>query len=258
MYIRLALLPQVFRFNLNIKLGFVTTLLTGMIFVSDAIIACQTLHDELNLAMHETGCRPPVIWVESDYHNDPNQLRAKLQEEIDSLKNIDNILFVYGCCGNGLVGLKASTANLIIPKTEDCISMVLSRPDEKFERHKQTYFLTKGWMEGSKSIFVEYEHALKRYGEKRTKRLFEVMLKHYHYFMLIDTGAYNLEDCLRKAEELAQNTALELVMAKGDIWFLKKLLTGPYDEDFCVVPKGGTVSITHLGLAHTVPAHQAI
>lgn len=226
--------------------------------MSEVIIACQTLYDELNLAMHETGCRHPVIWVESDYHMEPNMLRIKLQEEIDNLKNTNNILFAYGCCGNGLVGLKATTANLIIPKKEDCISMVLSRPGKKFERQKQTYFLTRGWMEGPKSLLVEFEHARKRYGETRAKRLFKFMLKHYHYFMLIDTGAYDLKDCLSKAEELANNTGLELVVAKGGIWLLKKLLTGPYDEDFCVIPKGGTVNPGHFGLADPVPAHQVI
>jgi len=224
----------------------------------DVIIACQTLYDELNLAMRETGCRRPVIWVDSDYHSDPDQLRAKLQEEIDNQENIEKIFLAYGCCGNGLVGLKASTADLIIPKAEDCISMVLSRPGVKFQRPKHAYFLTKGWMEGSRSIFVEYEHALKRYGQARTKRLFEIMLKTYHNFVLIDTGAYNVSDCLKKVEALAQNINLEPVVSKGGIWFLKKLLTGPYAEDFCVIPKGGVVHIGHFGTAGNVPAHQAI
>ncbi|WP_027363909.1 DUF1638 domain-containing protein [Desulfotruncus alcoholivorax] len=226
--------------------------------MNEVVIACQTLSDELELAMQETGCRFPVIWVESDYHNDPSQLRTKLQEEIDSQRNIDNILLAYGCCGNGLVGLRATGANLIAPRTEDCISMVLSQPGEKFERLKQTYFLTKGWMEGSKSIFVEYDRALKRYGEQRTKRLFDVMLKHYNYFMLIDTGAYNPADCLSKAEGLARNTGLKLVVAKGDIWFLKKLLTGPYDQDFCVIPKGESVNISHFGLVQKELSHQVL
>jgi len=88
--------------------------------------------------------------------------------------------------------------------------------------------------------------------------LFEVMLKHYHYFMLIDTGAYNLEDCLRKAEELANNTGLELIVAQGGIWLLKKLLTGPYDEDFCIIPKGGLVNVSHFGFANGEPFHQAV
>lgn len=222
------------------------------------IIACQTLRDELNLAIHETGCQYPVIWVESDYHIDPEKLRIKLQEEIDALENVGGILFAYGCCGNGLVGLRASSADLIIPKTDDCISMILSQPGEKYQRHKQTYFLTRGWMESSKSIVNEYRHALERYGEKRAKRLFELMLKHYNYLMLIDTGAYNLNECLTRAKELAGNINLELNVEKGDIWFLEKLLTGPYDQDFCIIPKGGVVSISHFGYYYKDSSQQAL
>lgn len=226
--------------------------------MNDVIIACQTLRDELDLAMRQTGIWYPVIWVESDYHNDPNQLRAKLQQEIDGQTGAGNILFAYGCCGSGLVGLKATSANLIIPKTEDCISMVLTRPGEKFIRPKETYFLTRGWMEGSKSIFVEYEHALKRYGEARTRRLFDVMLKHYRYFMLIDTGAYPVEGCLGKVQELAQNTGLQTVVSEGGLWFLKKLLTGPHGQEFCVVPRGSTVDISCFGMARHVPSQQSL
>ncbi|ADG83460.1 hypothetical protein Tfer_1304 [Thermincola ferriacetica] len=222
------------------------------------IIACETLLDELNLAIRETGCQYPVIWVESEYHIDPNELRKRLQKEIDALTNVDNILFAYGCCGNGLVGLKASTANLIIPKTDDCISMVLSEPGKIFERRKETYFLTKGWMESSKGLLNEYWHTLKRYGEKRAKKIFALMLKHYHHLMLIDTKAYNLEEWLNKARELAQNTHLELAVTEGGIWFLKKLLTGPYDENFCVVKKGETVNIGHFRHQYSEPSHQAI
>lgn len=222
------------------------------------VIACQTLADELNLAMQETGCQYPVIWVDSEYHLDPDKLRAKLQEEIDALENTDSILFAYGCCGNGLVGLKASTANLVIPRTDDCISMVLSKPGEKFERQKRTYFLTKGWMEGSKSILTEYNHALDRYGEKRAKRLFELMFKHYTHLMLIDTGAYDLDTYADKAGELAKKMNLELVPAKGGVWFLRKLLTGPYDQDFCMVEKGGTVEMSAFGYAGGKVSHQLL
>lgn len=212
-----------------------------------AIVACQTLQDELNLAIKETDCQYPVIWVDSEYHIDPNKLRTKLQQEIDALKDVDSLLFAYGSCGNGLVGLTASTSNLIIPKTDDCISMVLCRPSEKLERHKETYFLTKGWIDSSKGLSFEYQHCVQRYGETRARRIFELMLKHYNYLMLIDTGAYNLEEYIGKAEELAQKLKLEMILEKGEIWLLKKLLTGPYDADFCVVQKGGTVNMADFG-----------
>lgn len=231
---------------------------TGDDFINDIIIACQTLRDELKLAIRETGCQTPVIWIDSDYHNDPNQLRDRLQQEIDSLTGRENILLAYGCCGTGLVGLKATGGNLIIPKTEDCISMVLGRPGEEFARLKQTYFLTKGWIEGAKSIFVEYDHALKRYGPIRTKRLFEVMLKHYRYLMLIDTGAYDFDYCYSKTEELAQKIGLEPAVSKGDTWHLKKLLTGPHDKDFCVIPPGGSVELSHFGLVQKVAVRQLV
>ena len=207
-----------------------------------AIIACETLRDELNLEIQETGCQYPVIWVSSDYHIDPDKLRLKLQQEIDALANFDSILFAYGSCGNGLVGLRASTANLIIPQTDDCISMILSQPGQKYERHKQTYFLTKGWLEGSKSLAVEHAHTIKRYGEARAKKLFAMMFEHYRYLMLIDTGAYRPEDYFAQVKELGQDLSLEPIVGKGNLWFLKKLLLGPYDQDFCIIPKGETVT----------------
>lgn len=222
------------------------------------IIACETLLDELNLALRETGCRYPVTWVEAEYHIDPDKLRIKLQQEIDAVTGADALLFAYGCCGNGLVGLKATTADLIIPKTDDCISMVLSEPGQAFERMKETYFLTKGWLQSPKGLLEEYRHTLERYGEKRAGRIFALMLKHYRHLMMIDTKAYDLEEWVDKARELARLTRLELSVTEGGVCFLKRLLTGPYDENFCVVKKGAAVGITHFLDQRRVAPRQVI
>jgi hypothetical protein len=209
-----------------------------------AVIACQTLGDELTKAIHDTGCRYPVFWVDSEYHLDPNKLREKLQQEIDSLQDFDCVLLAYGSCGNGLVDLAATTADLIIPRTDDCISMVLSEPGKTFDRLKETYFLTKGWMEGSKGLLNEYRSAMERYGEARTKRIFGLMLKHYQKLLVIDTKAYNIDEWMHKAQEIAEITNLQLETTDGSIWFLKQLLTGPYDENFCVIKKGQKVNLS--------------
>jgi hypothetical protein len=213
----------------------------------NVIIACEVLKDELEKVIQETICQYPIIWVESQYHIEPNKLRAKLQQEIDALEGVDNILFAYGNCGNGLVDLNATTANLIIPKTDDCISLFLTKPREKFQRMKKTYFLTKGWIDSSKSIMKEYTYTLNRYGPKRTERLFEVMLRNYQYLLLIDTDSYSMEDYTEKVREFAEKMKLELMVTKGDLWFLKKLLIGPYDENFCVIPKGQKVNLNNFG-----------
>ncbi|NLZ54713.1 MAG: DUF1638 domain-containing protein [Thermoanaerobacteraceae bacterium] len=211
------------------------------------IIACETLKDELNTAINNTGCRLPIIWIDSKYHIEPGGLRKKLQQEIDSVNNADKILLAFGCCGNAMIGIKASTADLIIPKTDDCISMVLSKQGEKFKRAKKTYFLTKGWIESSRSLAAEYQRAVERYGKEKSEKIFKFMLNSYKYLMLIDTRAYDVEKYKSKAEKIAQITNMELIIEKGSLWFLEKLLTGPHDENFCIIPKGQEVKICHFG-----------
>lgn len=211
------------------------------------IIACETLKDELTTAINTTGCRLPIIWIDSKYHIEPGRLRKKLQEEIDSITTAHNILLAFGCCGNAMIGVKASTANLIIPKTDDCISMVLSKQGEKFERAKKTYFLTKGWIESSRSLTAEYERAVERYGKEKAEKIFKFMLNSYKYLMLIDTQSYDVNKYKGKAEGIAQITNMKLIIEKGSLWFLEKLLTGPHDENFCIIPKGQEVKICHFG-----------
>ncbi|TYP57566.1 DUF1638 domain-containing protein [Thermosediminibacter litoriperuensis] len=215
--------------------------------MKNIVIACQTIYDELNLAINETRSEYPVIWVDSEYHSDPDRLRLKLQQEIDSQKNVDNIILAYGFCGNAILGLTASTANLIFPKTDDCISMLLSKPGEKSQRVKDAYYLTRGWIKSPRSLMMEYKNALKRYGEEKTKRIFQRMLKNYNKLMLIDTGAYNVADCWNEAQKIAGTIGLELVTEKGDLWLLKKMLTGPYDDNFSIINKREKVNIAHLG-----------
>lgn len=212
-----------------------------------ALIACETIKHELDAAMNKTGKRFQTILVDSDYHNDPDKLRTVIQEYIDSMKDKKRILLGYGCCGNALVGIEATTAELVIPKTDDCISMMLSKKGEKFNRASKTYFLTKGWIESPKSLAGEYYRALEKYGEDKAKRIFELMLKNYEYLMIIDTGAYDLSECMGKAEEIARFTKLKLIIEQGDVWYLEKLLTGPYDNDFSIIPKGEKIKISHFG-----------
>lgn len=205
------------------------------------VIACETLKDELTGAVNKTGCHLPIIWVDSVYHTDPEKLREKLQQEINYAEKADNILLAFGSCGNAVAGLKATSANLIIPKTDDCISMLLSRQGEEFKRAERTYFLTRGWIESTRSLEAEYERDLERYGRKTTERIFKLMLGSYRYLMLIDTGHYDVNKYRSRAERIAGITNLELITESGSIWLLEKLLTGPYDDNFYIIPKGREV-----------------
>jgi len=213
--------------------------------VKNVIICCEVLKSELALAMEKTGVSYPVIWISSDYHMNPEKLRAKLQSEIDQVQDADRILLGYGCCGNAIIGLKATSADLLFFKAEDCIQIMLTRPNTKFERQKATYFLSKGWLEGTKSILKEKEHMIQRYGEKRANRLLKSMLQNYRYLLFIDSGVVDektLDSMIETSRQFAAGADLELKIEKSDCWLLEQLLTNHENANLHLVARGNTVT----------------
>lgn len=214
--------------------------------MGNMIIACDTLKYEVLLAQKNTGNEDPVIWVDGMLHMDPDRLRAKLQSTLDQEGTWDRVLFAYGNCGNALVGLLSDRYTMVIPKTADCISMLLHRREDAISR--DTYFLTKGWIELEKSIIKEYTHCLERYGQEKTKQIFKVMLNNYNNLILIDSGAYDLREYMEISKDLAQKIHLDFRVEPGEVGFLEKLFSGDWDQDFCVIEPGKAVGLDDFGL----------
>lgn len=203
------------------------------------IIACETIKNELTLASEKTGIFLETIWMANQLHDSPERLRDALQGEIDRVETtFDQILFAFGNCGNGLLGLKSEHAIMIIPKYGDCIDLFLSEKENLDRIRTTTYFLTEGWLKGQKTVDKEYEYTKEKYGEKRAKRVMDMMFKHYENLMLIDTGAYELESSLPRVNDIAELIDLQVVIDKGSISPFEKLLTGDWDEHFCVISPG--------------------
>jgi hypothetical protein len=210
------------------------------------VIACHTISDEIDKTIAETGTQHPVIWIESGLHNYPKILHDKLQEVISNISNVDNIIMAFGYCGNALLGIHADNARMIIPRVDDCISLLMGSYQKRAELSAEmaTYFLTKGWIENENNIIREYERCIERYGEKRADRIMHLMLAHYRRLVLIDTGAYSMDDsCLEKSYAFAGKLGLKHQIVTGSLVFLKKLLTGPWDDDFIILQPGEELSL---------------
>ncbi|HHV35462.1 MAG TPA: DUF1638 domain-containing protein [Syntrophomonadaceae bacterium] len=210
------------------------------------IIACHTISDEVNKVIAEAGIDYPVIWIESGLHNFPETLRERLQEQINKIANVEHIILVYGYCGNALLGIYSHNAKLIIPRVDDCISLLLGsyQKREALSNELGTYFLTKGWIENENNIIKEYERCVERYGQEQSERVMKIMLEHYKRLVLIDTGAYSLDDeCLEKSYVLAKKVGLRYQIETGSLNLLKKLLSGPWDDDFVILQPGEALSM---------------
>lgn len=209
-------------------------------------IACKTIEDEVNSIRKTLPESYPLIWVESGLHNYPAQLKDRLQEEIDKLADVDNIVLIFGYCGNSVEGLISSNAQLVIPKVDDCISMLLGGNEARLEESRQrpSYYLTDGWLRYENNIFWEYLHCREKYGAVRTQRIFKSMLAHYTTLNFIDTGTYNVEQVMAKTAELATTANLEQQVISGNLILITKALRGEWDENFLKVGPGVPV---HFG-----------
>jgi hypothetical protein len=222
--------------------------------MQNILIACQTISNEVEQALSEINNEISLLWIESGLHSYPDSLRNRLQEEINKLEGYDNILMAFGSCGNSLLGLTTTHSRLIVPKVDDCISILLGSyaRRHKFMKEKGTYFLTQGWLEYENNINKEYEHCVERHGEEKTNHIFKIMLENYRRLMVIDTGAYCLDTCLKKTIPLAEKLGLEHQITKGSTKLIKQLITGPWDEKFAILQPGEILDLNHFGFGCTL------
>lgn len=231
--------------------------------MSNVILACEILEDEIKRALAISGCHDEnMIWIDSSLHMFPKKLHDKLQEEIyiiDEKGIAESILLSFGYCGNAVLGLKSNKSTLVLPKANDCIEMFFYANPDKFKvRGQGCYFLTRGWLKNKYNIVSEYDRYMERYGPKVTKRIMDTMLAHYHAFTLIDTDSYPVEDSISLAEEAAEKLNLEVNCQKGSIQLLVKLFSGNWDDDFYKIPPGEEITLNHFEGLDLMPSQGQI
>lgn len=200
------------------------------------IIGCETLERELSAAVRETACPYPVLWIQAGLHNVPEKLQLAVQEKIDSCTHYQRILLAMGYCGNSVVGLHTGEAELILPRADDCIS-ILCGSQEKRLTFPETYFFTEGWLREERTIWQEYQYTAEKYGPKRAQRIFQTMLHNYRYCALLDTGCFDGAAVGGEVRRIADRLGLSYQVIPGTISYLCQLLTGPWPTDrFLTVP----------------------
>lgn len=207
------------------------------------VIACATVIEEM-LPTLPTEMAYEIL--DFGLHLNPGNLRETLQTTIDTAATeFDTILLGYGLCSMAVVGLKATNCTLVVPRVDDCIAIFLGSRAAYQQQSSQepgTYYLTKGWIEVSDTPFEEHKRLVDRYGKARADRMIKLMLKHYTRLAYIDTGQYNQEHYRDYARRTAEQFDLRFEEIDGSDALVKKLIFGPWDDDFVVTPPGQTIS----------------
>ncbi len=216
-------------------------------------IACKTLEEEVKLVLRRIERpKPELIWVESGLHNTPEKLRARLQLELDGLREVGRVLLIFGICGNSALYLRSRDFEIILPRVDDCITLMLGSFYErrKISSEVGTYFLTRGWLRNESNIYSDYQYALKKYGKRITEEIYKTLLAHYIQLGLIDTGAYDFEEFLKETKIISTTLGLTQRPIKGTLSYLEQLLTGPWPEiAFVTVPKYHEITSSMLDIS---------
>jgi hypothetical protein len=207
------------------------------------VVACATVIEEMLPLLPQD-----VAYEILDFglHRTPEKLRSKLQKTIDAASaTADTIILGYGLCAMAVVGLNATACTLVVPRVDDCIAIFLGSATVYKQQTSQepgTYYLTKGWIEVNDTPFAEHVRLVERYGPERAERMIQLLLKNYTRLALINTGHYDLERYRDYTRRMAEQFGLRYEEIPGSTALVKKMLYGPWDDDFVVARPGETIS----------------
>jgi hypothetical protein len=214
------------------------------------IIACETVINEMLDFM------PPEMKyqsIEPGLHLKPDKLKGVLQQTIDQITaDTDTIILGYGLCSMAVIGLQAAKSTLVVPRTDDCIAMLLGS-QKNYKAHLRaepgTYFLSKGWIESGTNLVKEFRETEARYGKKRADIIKGLMLKNYSRLAFINLGYRDAEHYRRFSRKAAKELDLNYDEIEGTPRLLRQMANGPWDDDFVVTPPGQTIQLKDFRLS---------
>lgn len=210
------------------------------------LVSCETIEDEIQGALERLGLDYPIIWLSGGLHNNPDNLRRRMEEVLKEVEGqCELLLAAVGYCGGGISGLATGNYTTVLPLADDCLSILMgSLAARQRASRPATYFLTEGWMRHENNVITSNERTLEKYGPEKTARLNKMMLKHYDRFGVIDTGCYNVDKAMDKVRPLAGTVDMKVETLPGESSWLDNLLLGPYDDSkrFLVIPPRGKLT----------------
>ena len=241
-------------------------------------IGCEVLYREACHLAATSPMQTDVEFLRKGLHDLPTRdMAARIQTSIDAVdprEGYDAVILGYARCSDGLVGVRARSLPLVIPRAHDCITFFFgSRAAYRayFDAHPGTYYLTTGWSErnfswtsegsrelgaygrpaygmqgimGKLGLTETYEEMVEKYGKESADYLQATLgdwMRNYERFLYLRMGLCDEEPHLERARRDAAERGWKLEVRDGDLSLLSKLFQGQWDGDFVVVPPGGRI-----------------
>lgn len=205
------------------------------------ILSCPTLKGELLAALKQANNNSTVYFLPKELHSSPDKLREYLQDFIDRLYNVDRVVICTSGCGGGTTGLVASTAELVIPKTRDCVDILLSEEDALKDVRKRRVYMTKSWYDYHQESSLNLDKLIAAKGKEEAENFIRSLYKGFEEFYIVDTGTYDIQEIMDGLQPFIKVLNGKFTIVKGSYALLHQIAEENYIGRFLTVPKGGTV-----------------
>lgn len=231
------------------------------------LISCEIFFREICRVVVETPVVCDVEFLPKGLHDlGADRMMPRLQAIVDQVPEgrYEAILLGYGLCNNGIVGLRARHTPLVIPRSHDCIAVFMGGSAlyrSYFDAHPGTYYRTSGWTERNDTegageetvpqklgLFLQYEELVEKYGEDNARYIMETMgdsVPHYSRMTYIRMGLPRDDIDAAKAREDALEKGWVYEELQGSVDWLRRLIEGPWGDDFLVVPPGASICASY-------------
>ena len=194
-----------------------------------AVVACEVMKAELEAV--SLGRRVRFFFLDQGLHRTPNKMAALIQEKIDGLpKSIQSVTLSYGLCSNGILGVKSTDRELVVPRCHDCIALFLGSPGayrEVFESRPGTYYLTPGWVAAKKDpLGIIHDDYATRMDLETAFCVMEEELKHYTHIALINTGVGDIDALRARTRDNCDRLKKEYLEIQGSLDYFARLVEG--------------------------------
>ncbi len=208
------------------------------------ILACGSLADYVNAAQAKLKTCYPVTYLNKEFHKDPKLMKEHIIQTVNKMPDsFETVLVAMGFCGGSWEG-QSFNKRVVIPKVDDCVSLLLHKNDRYCPNLKQKGHL---YMKDKNPYGFSMEKAFNKYtegmdGDTKAK-IRKAWVDSYTCVDIVDTGLYDCHSDEYAAEAMRNADWIEgkVEFVKGSNRIIEKLISGKWDAQFFVAEPGHVI-----------------